>query len=57
MLLTNLMALPLIGAAVVFALPIGRELLAKQIALVVSLATAFGAIYLGLNMSTTDGGL
>ncbi|MEY4493107.1 MAG: hypothetical protein RL355_456 [Actinomycetota bacterium] len=57
MLLTNLMALPLIGAAVVFALPIGRELLAKQIALVVALATAFGAIYLGLNMSTTDGGL
>lgn len=57
MLLTNLMALPLIGAVVVFALPIGRELLAKQIALVVSLATAFGAIYLGLNMSTTDGGL
>lgn len=57
MLLTNLMALPLIGAAVVFALPLGRELLAKQIALVVSLATAFGAIYLGLNMSTTDGGL
>ncbi len=57
MLLTNLMALPLLGAAVVFALPIGRELLAKQIALVVALATAFGAIYLGLNMSTTDGGL
>lgn len=57
MLLTNLMALPLIGAAVVFALPLGRELLAKQIALVVSLVTAFGAIYLGLNMSTTDGGL
>lgn len=57
MLLTNLMALPLIGAAVVFALPIGRELLAKQIALVVSLATAFGAIYLGLNMSTNDGGM
>lgn len=57
MLLTNLMALPLIGAAVVFALPIGRELLAKQIALVVALATAFGAIYLGLNMSTSDGGL
>ncbi|MFM1818806.1 MAG: hypothetical protein RIS61_404 [Actinomycetota bacterium] len=57
MLLTNLMALPLLGAAVVFALPIGRELLAKQVALVVALATAFGAIYLGLNMSTTDGGL
>ncbi len=57
MLLTNLMALPLLGAAVVFALPIGRELLAKQIALVVALATAFGAIYLGLNMSTSDGGL
>ena len=57
MLLTNLMALPLIGAVVVFALPLGRELLAKQISLVVSLATAFGAIYLGLNMNTTDGGL
>ena len=57
MLLSALMALPLVGAAIVFALPLGRELLAKQIALVISIATAVGAIYLGLNMSTTNGGL
>lgn len=57
MLLTTLMALPLVGAAVVFALPIARELLAKQIALAVALATTFGAIFMGLNMDTTNGGL
>lgn len=57
MLLTALMALPLIGALVVFALPVGRELLAKQIALTVALATAFGAIYLGLNLDNSTGGL
>ena len=57
MLLTTLMALPLVGALIVFALPIGRELLAKQIALTVSLATAFGAIYLGLNLDSSNGGL
>jgi NADH-quinone oxidoreductase subunit M len=51
------MALPLVGALIVFALPIGRELLAKQIALTVSLATAFGAIYLGLNLDSSNGGL
>ena len=57
MLLTTLMALPLIGAVVVFALPLGRELLAKQISLAVALLTAFGAIFLGLNMDNTNGGL
>ncbi len=57
MLLTTLMALPLVGALVVFALPIGRELLAKQISLAVATGTAVGAIFLGLNMDTTQGGL
>jgi NADH-quinone oxidoreductase subunit M len=57
MLLTTLMVLPLVGAAVVFALPLGRELLAKQISLLVAVATAAGAVFLGLNMDTTEGGL
>lgn len=57
MLLTTLMALPLVGALVVFALPVGRELLAKQIAFAVSLVTALGAIYLGLNLDNSKSGL
>jgi NADH-quinone oxidoreductase subunit M len=57
MLLTTLMLVPLIGAAVVFALPAGRDLLAKQVALVVSLVTTGLAIYIGISMDNTNGGL
>jgi hypothetical protein len=57
MLLTTLMALPLVGALIVFTLPIGRELLAKQISLIVATSTAIGAIFLGLNMDKAKGGL
>jgi NADH-quinone oxidoreductase subunit M len=57
MLLTTLMLVPLIGAAVVFALPAGRDLLAKQVALFVSLATTGLAIYIGISMDNTNGGL
>ena len=57
MLLTTLMLVPLIGAALVFALPAGRDLLAKQVALVVSLVTTGLAIYIGLKMDNTNGGL
>jgi NADH-quinone oxidoreductase subunit M len=57
MLLTTLMLVPLIGAAVVFALPAGRDLLAKQVALVISLVTTGLAIYIGLKMDNTHGGL
>jgi len=57
MLLTTLMLVPLIGAALVFALPAGRDLLAKQVALVVSLVTTGLAIYIGISMDNTNGGL
>lgn len=57
MLLTTLMLVPLIGAIAVFALPAGRDLLAKQVALAVALITAGLAITIGVNMDSTDGGL
>jgi NADH-quinone oxidoreductase subunit M len=57
MLLTTLMLVPLIGAALVFALPAGRDLLAKQVALAISLVTVGLAIYIGVTMDNTNGGL
>jgi NADH-quinone oxidoreductase subunit M len=57
MLLTTLMLVPLIGAALVFALPAGRDLLAKQVALAVSLVTVGLAIAIGVSMDNTNGGL
>ena len=51
------MLVPLIGAALVFALPAGRDLLAKQVALVVSLVTVGLAIYIGVTMDNTNGEL
>jgi NADH-quinone oxidoreductase subunit M len=57
MLLTTLMALPLVGALVVFALPLGRELLAKQIALFTALVTAAGAVFLGINLDANAVGM
>ncbi|HEU5270351.1 MAG TPA: NADH-quinone oxidoreductase subunit M [Jatrophihabitans sp.] len=53
--LLGLLALPLIGGLVVFALPVGRELLAKQLALVFSLATFVYAVVLGLRFDTGKG--
>jgi len=57
MLLTTLMLVPLIGAALVFALPAGRDLLAKQVALAISLVTTGLAIFIGVTMDNTNGGL
>ena len=49
--------MPLIGAVVIAALPKAQETLAKQVALVVSLATAMFAIYLTLGLDNSNGGL
>lgn len=55
--LTALMLLPLIGAVVVFALPAGRDLLAKQVALGFGLVVAVAAVVMGLGMDKSNGGL
>ncbi len=57
MLLTSLLAIPTIGALVVLAIPSGRDALVKQVALLFSLITLAGAVYLGLGLSTTATGL
>ncbi|NBU32006.1 MAG: NADH-quinone oxidoreductase subunit M [Actinobacteria bacterium] len=55
--LTALMLTPLVGAVAVLALPATRALLAKQIALAVSLITTFGAVYFGVSMDPSATGL
>jgi NADH-quinone oxidoreductase subunit M len=50
-----LLAIPLLGSLVIFALPTGRELLAKQIALAASTATFLFAVVLGSLFKTTAG--
>ncbi len=52
--LTILAAAPLVGAAVVAALPSARELLAKQVALGVSLVVLAGAVALALGFDSTS---
>jgi NADH-quinone oxidoreductase subunit M len=57
MLLTTLMLIPLVGSVVVFALPRGRDALAKQVALAFALVTLGATLYMGMGMDSTDGGL
>ena len=57
MLLTTLMLVPLIGAALVFALPTGRDLLAKQVALGFALATFVGSLLMLVGLDNSSGGL
>ncbi len=52
--LLGLLALPLIGGLVIFALPAGRDLLAKQLALVFSALTFVYAVVLGCLFKTGD---
>ena len=51
------MLVPLLGSLTVFLLPASRETLAKQLALVFSIITAAGAIYLGIAMKTDVAGM
>jgi NADH-quinone oxidoreductase subunit M len=51
----GLLAVPLVGSLAIFALPAGRELLAKQLALVFSLAAFVYAVVLGLRFDTGNG--
>ncbi len=53
--LLGLLAVPLLGSLLIFALPAGRDLLAKQIALVASIVTFGYAVVLGVGFKTTDG--
>jgi hypothetical protein len=48
-----LLAIPLIGSVVVFGLPEGRDLLAKQVTLAASVATFVYAIVLSFGFKTT----
>ena len=57
MLLTTLMAVPLVGALAVLALPGKAETVIKQVALAVSLVTAAFALYLTLGLDWTSGSL
>ncbi|MDQ1751901.1 MAG: NADH-quinone oxidoreductase subunit [Pseudonocardiales bacterium] len=49
-----LLAIPLLGSIVIFAMPTGRDLLAKQVALVFSIATFVFAIVLGFLFKVSD---
>ena len=51
------MLIPLVGSLAVFLLPSARETLAKQVALVFSIVTAAGAVYLGITMKTDVKGM
>lgn len=53
MLLTTLMLVPVIGAVVVAALPSARETLAKQMALIFSIATLLGSLMVLLRLTGT----
>jgi NADH-quinone oxidoreductase subunit M len=53
--LLGLLAVPLLGSLAVFALPAGRDQLAKQIALIISVLTFCYTIVLGVSFKTTEG--
>jgi NADH-quinone oxidoreductase subunit M len=53
--LLGLLAVPLVGSLVIFVLPAGRELLAKQLALVFSVASFVYAVVLGVRFDTGRG--
>jgi NADH-quinone oxidoreductase subunit M len=53
--LLGLLAVPLLGSLAVFALPAGRDLLAKRIALLISVLTFVYAVVLGVAFKTTEG--
>jgi NADH-quinone oxidoreductase subunit M len=53
--LLGLLAVPLIGSLVIFALPAGRDLLAKQTALIFSALTFVYAVILGIEFNTGSG--
>ena len=57
MMLTTLLAAPLVGALIVLAVPAKAETAIKQIALVVSLITAGFALYLTLGLDLTSGAI
>ena len=50
--LLGLLAVPLLGSVLIFALPNGRDLLAKQVALIASVLTLGYAIGLGVAFKT-----
>ncbi len=50
-----LLAIPLLGSVGIFALPAGKDLLAKQLALVLSVATFVFAVVLGVMFKTASG--
>ncbi|MDQ1722564.1 MAG: NADH-quinone oxidoreductase subunit [Pseudonocardiales bacterium] len=52
--LLGLLAVPLLGSLLIFALPAGRDLLAKQIALAASVLTFGYAVVLGVAFKTTE---
>ncbi len=52
--LLGLLAVPLLGSLLIFALPTGRDLLAKQVALVFSVITFGYAVVLGVDFKTGD---
>ncbi|HEY0166821.1 MAG TPA: NADH-quinone oxidoreductase subunit M [Jatrophihabitans sp.] len=52
--LLGLLAIPLLGSLLIFALPAGRDLLAKQIALTASVLTFGYAVVLGVAFKTTE---
>ncbi len=53
--LLGLLAVPLVGGLVIFALPAGRELVAKQTALAFSVLTFVYAVVLGFRFQTGNG--
>ncbi len=53
--LVGLLAVPLLGSVAIFALPAGRDLLAKQIALLASVITFGYTVVLGVAFKTTEG--
>jgi NADH-quinone oxidoreductase subunit M len=53
--LLGLLAVPLLGSVAIFALPAGRDLLAKQIALLVSVLTFAYTVVLGVAFKTDAG--
>ena len=57
MMLTTLLAVPLIGALIVLALPGKAETAIKQVALIVSLVTAGFALYLTLGLDLASGAI
>jgi NADH-quinone oxidoreductase subunit M len=57
MMLTMLLAIPLLGAAALLAIPGRAETVIKQVALIVSVVTAAFSIYLTLGLDWTSGAL